>query len=73
MAASVGDNTHMLEQMVEERTEELRALAYRDQLTGIANRRGFIDRFAEVQKGADAAGLRLGAAADRRGPVQERQ
>lgn len=60
MAASVGDNTHMLEQMVEARTEELRALAYRDQLTGIANRRGFIDRFADVQKAADAAGARLG-------------
>src|SRR5690606_16761141 len=36
MAAKVGDDTHMLEQLVEERTAELRALAYRDQLTSIA-------------------------------------
>ena len=60
MATSVGDNTHMLERMVEERTAELRALAYRDQLTAIPNRRGFIEAFARVQPQADATGARLG-------------
>ena len=60
MAASVGDNTQMLEQMVQERTQELKALAYLDQLTSIPNRRGFIDAFARVQEGADRTGARLG-------------
>ncbi|HEY9012252.1 MAG TPA: diguanylate cyclase [Devosia sp.] len=49
MATSVQDNTKMLEMMVAERTEELRRLAYRDQLTDIPNRRGFIDTFAQLQ------------------------
>jgi diguanylate cyclase (GGDEF)-like protein len=52
MTATVSDNTKMLEQMVQERTEELRRLAYRDQMTDIFNRRGFIDAFAEVQQKA---------------------
>lgn len=60
MAASVGDNTQMLEQMVQERTEELKALAYLDQLTSIPNRRGFIDAYARVQERANATGARLG-------------
>lgn len=50
MAASVQDNTRMLEQMVAERTEELQRLAYRDQLTDILNRRGFVDAFGEMQQ-----------------------
>ncbi len=54
MAATVSDNTKMLEQMVQERTEELRRLAYRDQLTDIFNRRGFIDAFADLQAKAGA-------------------
>ena len=49
MAATVSDNTKMLEQMVQERTEELQRLAYRDQLTDIFNRRGFINAFADLQ------------------------
>lgn len=49
MAATVSDNTKMLEQMVQERTEELQRLAYRDQLTDISNRRGFIDDFDRVK------------------------
>ena len=52
MADSVQDNMRALEHMVEERTEELRALAYVDQLTGIANRRGFSDGFTRMQAGA---------------------
>lgn len=49
MAATTQDQLRMLEDMVEERTAELHALAYRDQLTGIANRRGFADGFARMQ------------------------
>lgn len=52
MASSVQDNMRTLEHLVEERTEELRSLAYRDQLTGIANRRGFADGYARVTSDA---------------------
>ena len=48
MAEAVGGNTRMLEQMVEERTDELRRLAFRDQLTGIANRRGFAEAYERI-------------------------
>ncbi len=54
MADTVQDNMRTLEHLVEERTAELRSLAYRDQLTGIANRRGFSDGFASAQAGAPA-------------------
>jgi diguanylate cyclase (GGDEF)-like protein len=52
MAETVQDNMRTLERLVEERTAELHALAYRDQLTGIANRRGFSDAFVKVQSAA---------------------
>jgi diguanylate cyclase (GGDEF)-like protein len=52
MAETVQDNMRTLERLVEERTEELHALAYRDQLTGIANRRGFSDGFVKLQAAA---------------------
>jgi len=52
MASSVQDNMRMLEHMIEERTTELQLLAYRDQLTGIANRRGFAEGFAKVKAAA---------------------
>jgi diguanylate cyclase (GGDEF)-like protein len=52
MAAQVSGNTARLERAVAERTAELKALAYRDQLTGIANRRGFIDAFDRIREGA---------------------
>ncbi|RYE07004.1 MAG: diguanylate cyclase [Hyphomicrobiales bacterium] len=52
MADVVQDNMRTLEHLVEERTAELQALAYRDQLTGIGNRRGFSARFAEIQAAA---------------------
>lgn len=53
MASSVQDNLRTLELMVEDRTAELRALAYRDQLTGIANRRGFAEGFDRLQSGSN--------------------
>jgi len=43
MAHAVGDHTELLESMVRERTESLRQLADLDPLTGIYNRRGFLD------------------------------
>ena len=49
MASTVQDNMQTLERLVEERTSELKSLAYRDQLTGIANRRGFADGFDRVK------------------------
>lgn len=52
IADTVQDNMRTLEHLVEERTAELRALAYRDQLTGIANRRGFSEGFASAQAAA---------------------
>ena len=52
MAETVQDNMRTLERLVEERTAELHSLAYRDQLTGIANRRGFSDSFVGVQAAA---------------------
>jgi diguanylate cyclase (GGDEF)-like protein len=58
MASAVQDNVKTLELLVEERTEELKTLAYRDQLTGIANRRGFSEAFGRVRDEA-APGARL--------------
>jgi diguanylate cyclase (GGDEF)-like protein len=54
MADTVGGNTHMLEQLVRARTEELESLAFVDQLTGIANRRGFSDSYRMVNAAAGA-------------------
>jgi diguanylate cyclase (GGDEF)-like protein len=52
MAETVQDNMRTLERLVEERTAELHSLAYRDQLTGIDNRRGFSEGFLKVQAAA---------------------
>lgn len=54
MASTVQDNMRTLERLVEERTAELQSLAYRDQLTGIANRRGFASGFEQVKAGSKA-------------------
>lgn len=63
MAKSVGSNTHVLEAMVRERTEKLERLAYFDALTGICNRRGFIEAYGQEQnralRGAKQLGLLL--------------
>ncbi len=56
MAAQVSGNTARLEKAVAERTAELQGLAYRDQLTGIANRRGFIADFERIRATAGADG-----------------
>ncbi len=47
MAVAVTDNTRLLEARVRERTEELQTLAFRDGPTGLANRRGFMEAFAD--------------------------
>lgn len=52
MAAQVSGNTARLEKAVAARTAELQALAYRDQLTGISNRRGFIEAFERIRENA---------------------
>ena len=52
MAETVQDNMRTLERLVDERTSELQLLAYRDQLTGIFNRRGFSEAFARTQAAA---------------------
>ena len=52
MAETVQDNMRTLERLVEERTAELHSLAYRDQLTGIDNRRGFSEGFVKIQTAA---------------------
>lgn len=51
MARAVGDNTRQLESRIRERTEALEVLAFRDGQTGIANRRGFVERFADTASG----------------------
>ena len=43
MASAVGNHTELLEAMVRDRTESLRQLADLDPLTGICNRRGFLE------------------------------
>ncbi|MBU1307424.1 MAG: diguanylate cyclase [Alphaproteobacteria bacterium] len=45
MAVTVSEHTQVLERRVQERTEELEQLAFRDGQTGIANRRAFMAAF----------------------------
>jgi diguanylate cyclase (GGDEF)-like protein len=52
MAKAVGDKTHVLEDMVRERTEKLERLAYLDPMTEIWNRRGFAEAFVKEQNRA---------------------
>jgi len=60
MAMAVRDNTAVLEEAVRERTTQLRRIAYRDPATGLLNRRGFADAFAEAQAGRADADAPLG-------------
>lgn len=48
LAQVVEDNTRLLETRVDERTEELRQLAFKDGQTGVLNRRGFAAVHAEA-------------------------
>jgi diguanylate cyclase (GGDEF)-like protein len=50
MARAVAGHTRSLEARVRERTVELEQLVYRDSATGVANRRGFVAAFHEVQR-----------------------
>jgi diguanylate cyclase (GGDEF)-like protein len=50
MANAVGNHTELLESMVRDRTEKLKRLADLDPLTGICNRRGFLDAVADCRK-----------------------
>ena len=50
MANAVGNHTELLESMVRDRTESLKRLADLDPLTGICNRRGFLDAVADSRK-----------------------
>lgn len=58
MANAVQGHTNQLERQVAARTIELQQLADRDQMTGIANRRGFVARYDEIRANA-AAGTRM--------------
>jgi diguanylate cyclase (GGDEF)-like protein len=60
MAASVRDNTATLEAAVQERTEQLRQIAYLDPMTGILNRRGFAEAFGPRAAECAARQVRLG-------------
>ncbi len=48
MATAIDDNTRLLETRVRERTRELEQIAFHDGLTGILNRRGFTEVFANT-------------------------
>jgi diguanylate cyclase (GGDEF)-like protein len=60
MAASVSDNTRLLEAMVKERTAKLERLADIDPLTDVFNRRGFIGAVERERNRAVRNGLTLG-------------
>jgi diguanylate cyclase (GGDEF)-like protein len=59
MAESVRTNTETLEDQVRKRTHELEALAFRDSMTGIANRRGFEEAFTHGRELSEGAALIL--------------
>lgn len=60
MAEVVGEKTHVLEDMVRERTEKLERLAFLDPMTEIWNRRGFADAFNKEHGISLDNGRRLG-------------
>lgn len=50
MAGAVGADRAALEAAVRQRTEQLERIAYVDQLSGVLNRRGFIEAFAQEER-----------------------
>jgi diguanylate cyclase (GGDEF)-like protein len=60
MTARVARTTADLEKEVRERTQRLEQLAFVDPLTGIANRRGFSDGWAQAMRRARRTGSRPG-------------
>lgn len=50
MARTVGTDRAMLEAAVRQRTEQLERIAYVDQLSGVLNRRGFVEAFAQEER-----------------------
>ena len=60
MAAAVRDHTGALETAVRERTRQLERIAFVDALSGIANRRGFSESFAQALRRARRTGARHG-------------
>lgn len=56
MARAVRDHTGTLETAVRERTQQLERIAFVDSLSGIANRRGFTDSFAQALRRARRTG-----------------
>jgi diguanylate cyclase (GGDEF)-like protein len=59
MASAVGNHTELLESMVRDRTESLRQLADLDPLTGICNRRGFLEAVERMRKSGRGHGVLL--------------
>lgn len=50
MARAVGSEKASLEQAVRERTQQLERIAYVDQLSGVLNRRGFVEAFGQEER-----------------------
>lgn len=50
MAGAIGIDKARLETAVRERTEQLERIAYVDQLSGVLNRRGFIEAFQQLER-----------------------
>lgn len=60
MAGAVGADRATLEAAVRERTEQLERIAYVDQLSGVLNRRGFIEAFRQDERRRAVDGARPG-------------
>lgn len=60
MAGAVGIDRAQLETAVRERTEQLERIAYIDQLSGVLNRRGFIEAFRQDERRRLPDGARPG-------------
>lgn len=60
MAGAVGADRAALEAAVRERTHQLERIAYIDSLSGVLNRRGFIEAYAQEERRKAADAPRLG-------------